>query len=47
MRCVDLGDNDENISYKCFFEDLPEKIKAAKILNKKLKMREKIREEVT
>ena len=47
MRCKDLGDNDENVSYKCFFEDLPEQIKAAKILDKKLKRREKIREEVT
>ena len=47
MRCIDLQDNDEIISYKYFFEDVPEKIKAAKILNKKCKMREKIREEVT
>ena len=41
MRCVNLGDNDENISYKCFFKDLPEQIKAAKILAKKLKMKDK------
>ena len=47
MRCKGLGDNDENITYKSFFEDRTEQIRAAKILDKKLKMREKIREEVT
>ena len=38
MRCKDLGDND--VSYKSFFEDLPEQVKAAKI-------HDKIRVEVT
>ena len=47
MRCIELGDNHENISYKYFFEDVPKQVEAAKILEKKLKMREKIREEVT
>ena len=47
MRCKELGDNDENILYKNFFEEYTDQIKAAKVLDKKLKMREKIREEVT
>ena len=47
MMCKELGENSENIGYKSFFDDLTEQMKAAKILEKKLKMREKIREEVT
>ena len=47
MSCINLGENDENIPYNWFFEDGSEQVKAAKILMKKLKMREKLLEEET
>ena len=47
MRCKNLGENDENITYNWFFEDVSRQIKATMLLMKKLKMREKKIEEVT
>ena len=47
MRCTNLGENDENINYNWFFEDVSTQVKAAKILMKKLKIREKLIEEET
>ena len=47
MRCTDLGENEENITYNWFFEDVSSQVKAAKILMTKLKMREKLIEEET
>ena len=47
MRCTDLCENEENITYTWFFEDASTEIKAAKILMKKLKVREKLIEEET
>ena len=40
-------ENTENISYSWFYRDYNKQISAAKLLMKKLKIREKIREEVT
>ena len=42
MSCINLGENDENIPYNCFFEDVTEQVKAAK-----LKIRERLIEEET
>ena len=47
MRCTDLGENEENITYNWFFEDVSAQVKAAKILMKKFKIREKLTEEET
>ena len=47
MSCTNLGENDENITYNCFLEDVSKQVKAAKILMKKLKIREKLIEEET
>ena len=45
--CTNLGENDENITYSWFFEDDSKQVIAAKILRKKLKIREKLIEEET
>ena len=47
LMCTNLGENDENITYSWFFEDDSKQVKAATILRKKLKMREKLIEEET
>ena len=47
MSCINLGENDEKIPYNCFFEDVTEQVKEAKILMKKLKIREKLIQEET
>ena len=38
--CTNIGEIDENIPYNWFYEDVTEQLKAAKLLMKKLKMRE-------
>ena len=45
MRCTDLGENEENITYNWFFEDVWKQVKAAKILMNKIEMIEKLIEE--
>ena len=47
FSCSSYGENTENISYSWFYRDCNKQISAAKLLMKKLKIREKIREEVT
>ena len=47
LGCDKLGENDENVPYGWFFENSEKQLFAAKVMMKKLKMREKIREEVT
>ena len=47
LGCDKLGENYENVPYGWFFEDSEKQLFAAKVMMKKLKMREKIREEVT
>ena len=48
FMCSSLGENPENLTYSWFYRDsVKDQISAAKMLMKKLKIREKIREEVT
>ena len=47
MSCINLCENDEKIPYNWFFEDVTEQVKEAKILTKKLKIREKLIQEET
>ena len=47
MRCKNLGENYENIPYNWFFEESSHQVRAAKVLMKKLKIREKLLEEET
>ena len=46
--CDKLSENPENIPYSWFYKELvKDQVSAAKVLMKKLKLREKLREEVT
>ena len=47
LLCSSFGENTENITYSWFYKSSDKQISAAKLLVKKLKTREKIREEVT
>ena len=48
MDCKNFGGNKENLAYNMFFSDLvSEQLVVGNMLMKKLKVREKLREEVT
>ena len=46
--CDEISENPQNISYSWFYKQLvSDQVSAAKVMMKKLKLREKLREEVT
>ena len=48
FKCSSFGENSENVTYSWFYKDsVKDQISAAKVLMKKLKTRDRIREEVT
>ena len=47
LMCDKLSENPENIPYSWFYKNLEEQVTVAKLMMKKLKLREKLREEVT
>ena len=48
LMCDELSENPQNISYSWFYKQLvKDQVSAAKVMMKKLKLREKLREEVT
>ena len=47
FECKSFGENSEKITYNWFFKENSKQVIAAKVLTKKLKLRDKIREEVT
>ena len=47
LKCRSYGENSENITYSWFFKDVEKQISEANFLMKRLKTREKLREEVT
>ena len=47
MECKSYGENSEKIAYSWFFKEVDKQISAAQFLMKRLKKREKLREEVT
>ena len=48
LMCSSFGENIENVTYSWFYKDcVNDQISEAKVLMKRLKRREKIREEVT
>ena len=48
LMCDKLSENPKTISYSWFYKELvQDQVSAAKIMMKKLKLREKLREEVT
>lgn len=47
FECKSFGENSEKITYNWFFKEYSKQVIAAKVLTKKLKLRDKIREEVT
>ena len=48
LMCDKLSENPENIPYSWFYKELvKDQVSAAKVMMKKLKVREKLREEVT
>ena len=48
LKCKSIGENEDGITYDCFFSDLVEnQVSVAKLMMKKLEIRRKLREEVT
>jgi hypothetical protein len=42
MRCTDLCENEENITYNWFFDDVSTQVKAAKDIDEKIKNKGKV-----